>query len=176
MKPIQDVYSKFINLMKHAVKKAQTVARRNAMRSHPALGPYATLTLDDHGRAVLPVRGWAMTADAERQWEELADRLERGQPLPELAEILDIEVDEISESYDPAKETVPADVDEGTPISHEEDVSPVARLREQVERGLDVLGPDAGTYGYSPGETYTEDQLNQILRAISADVDKETDR
>jgi hypothetical protein len=171
---IQTVYRKFINMMKHAEKKAQTVARRNAMRSHPALGPYATVTLDDFGRAVLPVRGWTMTADTEAQWEELARNLERGKPLPELAEVLDIEVEDIAESYDPGAEAVPAaDVEEEQRvIQHEDTPDEAARLRHQIEVGLDVLGPDAGTFGYTPDDEYTESELINILRAVSAEVDK----
>lgn len=175
-KAIQEVYAKFINMMKHAEKKAQTVARRNAMRSHPALGPYATVVVDDHGRATLPVRGWAMTAEAEAQWEELAKNLERGAPLPEIAEILDIEVEEIEETYDPQRETIPAvDVDEAPTESEEAPatLTEEARLRQRIEVGLEVLGPDAGTFGYVPDDPYDEEQLLQIARAISAELDRQ---
>lgn len=174
---IAKVYRKFINMMQHAEKKAQTVARRNAMRSHPALGGFAHVTVDDHGRAVLPVRGWTMSPENEEQWVEITRALERGRPLPELAEVLDVEVEEIAEEYDPEAEEAQVDP-EGNVEAPEDGAAPLdreneeaRRLRHLIEQGLDVLGPDAGTFGYAPTGEHTEEELADILSAVNAEVD-----
>lgn len=172
---IRDTYRDFIGLLQNAVKKAQTVARRNAMRSHPAFGAYAQVTVDDEGRAVLGIRGWTMSAEAEEQWEAVAQQLERGRPLPELAEIIDADaVTEIEEVYDPeVVEHAAPDPAERKVIEHDE-ADEVARLRILVEQGLDVLGGDAADrYGYDPGATYTEDQLNELNAAINREIDED---
>lgn len=61
----------------HMVKKAQTVAMRNAMRVHPALA-YQTVKIDPRtGEAHVPVVAWSSTNKGSA-WIELMKRLSRG--------------------------------------------------------------------------------------------------
>jgi len=58
---VLEVYRKQVGLLQNVLKKAQTVARRNAMKSHPALAFHAVRVKD--GDAVVRGVGWAARGD-----------------------------------------------------------------------------------------------------------------
>ncbi len=78
----------------HLVKKAQTVAIRNAMRMHPALA-YRQVACDENGVARIPMVGWTHAGKGDA-WVKMLDRVARGMSLPED---IRVEVRDVAETY-----------------------------------------------------------------------------
>ena len=175
---VQKAYQKHINLIQNALKKAQTVARRNAMRAHPALA-YQTVVLDQNGSAVVAVTGWMSSDRSIGKYAELLERMSRGLPT-ELAHIDQAEVIDVDDTYDPAKvEHQVGPVGEGesvdATIREEAGIAPADAERNelvhQVDLGLALLTPaQVGAIKYDP-VTATTEQLRELLTQINRLVD-----
>lgn len=82
-------------VLDQVIKKAQTVARRNAMMHHPALGQYRTVTVDRNGLAKLAVTGWAGGVGGMGWYLRAAERIAQGAPLPtEAFEVIEVHEDD----------------------------------------------------------------------------------
>lgn len=157
-------YAKHVNLLQNALKKAQTVARRNAMRAHPALA-FQTVAIDQQGCAVIPVTGWMSSDRNMARYVQLLDRMARG-----LQPDLDANVINIEEVYDPEEHvvgsaSVDANVDEATPSD------PCTALLAQIEAGLSLLSPaQLATLAFEP-RGQTEAELREVLGAMNRLLD-----
>jgi len=141
-KAVRQVYSDFIGLCQNAVKKAQTVARRNAMRQHPALAT-ASVEIDDNGRARIAVIGWAQSQDYQATWMQTLDRLSKGMDLPEVEHVQHVE-----HVYDPEEEPE-AVYEEPTP--EDADREERNRLIQYIDDGMLNLSPSqAAGFNYDP--------------------------
>jgi len=80
---IMKVYAKYIDMIKFAPRKAQTVARRNAMKAHPALGRQTVLT-DDNGEAVVRAVGWRSPSGDLDIYTRALDSVARGHRSPAI--------------------------------------------------------------------------------------------
>lgn len=118
---ILDAYRDYTSLLQFATRKAQTVARRNAMLHHPALGSYRTILTDDNGEARISVIGWAGGAKAMAEYADVADRISRGIGLPENFEVI-----EADGKYDP-------DSDDHVPEEEDAAEQGIAQVRQQEE-------------------------------------------
>lgn len=178
-KAVAKVWGDYTNIQQHAVKKAISVARRNAMRAHPALA-YSTVNVDEHGNARVRVIGWAGDDETSRQWESISARLARGMDVPELEELEVVsDVHVVEEAYDPAHddeaEPLVRPADEDAPEARPEKPRPVddplALMRTQIDDGLDLLS-DAQR-GVIAATTYpdTEVGLRAKLGQINALLD-----
>ena len=174
---IAGVYADFINLLQNAVKKAQTVARRNAMKAHPATA-FHTVEVDSAGRAVVPVIGWASNDAAMVRWQEMCERLARGLPLPETA---DVEVISVESKYDAKKDvtgdrsidpTVSATGDDGA--GPEDTFDEHERLIEQIDRGIAMLKDPArvARLNYEP-DRMNDEQLAHCLETLNQMLDEQ---
>lgn len=104
-KAVSDMYGDFVNMLTNSGKKAQTVAMRNAMRRHPALGAFQSVAVGDNGEAVVAVVGWAGSGDTLRRYQSLAGHIGAGASIGDLQRAgLLISVDEIGEKFDPEAE------------------------------------------------------------------------
>jgi hypothetical protein len=172
---VLEAYRDFTNILQNATKKAQTVARRNAMRSHPALA-FQSVEMDDQRRAILPVVGWAGDDRATVQWMKLSEALARGQEIPALAEVERISVE--GENYDPARHVAEADAEERPPVAsanaptvidHEaESRDEKNRLIDQIDSvlGVGTLTPtEVHGLGYAPNRQNVEELRGILSRA-----------
>ncbi len=167
-------YTKFIKMQSDAVKKAQTVARRNAMKAHPALAIHdVVIGKGDH--AVVGVVGWAGDQGAMDRWTRLQDRLSRGQALDDDLDIHVINLE--PEEYEPtvhneasAAELAEAGSQNGN--SDEETATSKERneLLEYIDAGIGVLSPaKVRGLAYDPSKNTIEE-----LRAIRSRIDQLT--
>lgn len=158
---VKGAYAEFINLLQNAVKKAQTIARRNAMKSHPALA-YHTCEVDKYGRAVLGIVGWAGDQSAMDRWTNLISRLSRGQTI-------DVESVNVEEVYDAEKHRAGEDgVDaSGSTSGLDPEVAEKNRLIEQIDDALPHLkNSDIAALGYNPAKMAL-DELRETLGKIN---------
>jgi len=185
---ILDAYRDYTSLLQFATRKAQTVARRNAMLHHPALGSYRAIVTNDSGEARIPVIGWAGGAKAMADYADVADRLSRGVGLP-----ADFEVIEADDVYDPESEDHVPEEDDGveqgiaqvrqheeapreepeqeerqSPGPEPQEITPERRaLLDYIESGLEHINPDeVRSLGYDPA-TNTDEQLTAIRERIN---------
>lgn len=164
---VRDVYAEFTNMLGMALKKAQTVARRNAMKSHPALAIH-TVEVDAHGRAIVAVTGWAGDQSAMERWTKIVSRLARGQTIE--ADVIDVQ-----ESYDPDKHASGGDVDTaGTTAEVDPAIGERNRLIEAIDNGIALLTPaQVATLPYDPA-TMTAAELKEVLGKINGILDATT--
>lgn len=167
---IREVYADFVNLLQNAGKKVQTIARRNAMKSHPAIAIH-TVEVDKDGRAVVPVVGWAGEEAAMGKWRDLCDKLARGAAIDEH-----VVVDLDPEVYNPeVHQSGEADVDnraqrESVRVVSEDDADR-QRLVEQIDKGIAMLSPkQIASLDYSPDAPIATlrdvyDRVNALLDA-----------
>jgi hypothetical protein len=170
-----EAYGKYVEIQANAMKKAQTVARRNAMKSHPALGVQA-VRIDANGEARVPVTGWAGDERAMHRWTEIQTRLSQGQALTTTAD--DIEVMHLEERYDPDQhaEHGDAEVQIVRPNSETPELTPDQAARndliEQIDQGLSLLTPaEVAGLRYDPAHN-TLEELESIHTQIGAMVDR----
>jgi hypothetical protein len=134
---VRQAYTKYVNLLQNALKKAQTVARRNAMRAHPALA-FQTVTIDATGRAIVPVVGWVSSDRNMGRYMQLLDRMARGL-LPDLAEV-DASIVTLDESYDPEQHATGRPSEDAV-VDEVMETDPRNGVVEQIEAGLNLLSP-----------------------------------
>ena len=158
---VAECYSKYIELCTNALKKAQTVARRNAMKAHPALA-YTTVAIVD-GRARLAIVGWAGNADTQARWIDLMDRVAKG------VNATDAEITNLSEAYEPDEDE--HDLGPGEVIdAHVVDTDTLERnkLILEIDDKINLLDPsDVAALDYQPS-TQTNDVLRQVLASVKA--------
>lgn len=168
---VRAAYDKYLGIGDNAVKKAQTVARRNAMKAHPALARH-TVNLNGGSTVVVAVTGWTSNgADLDRYTRAL-DALARGQATP------NVEVLSYRDSYDPTQDaTGEAELDVGEVVDDEVMPATGAVLvtddmaeRNDLVRQLDELVcADAFTparvtaLGYPPPPGATVDELRSMV-------------
>lgn len=159
---VRQVYSDFINICQNAVKKAQTVARRNAMKQHPALA-IPTVLINDRGGAVVAVTGWAQDTSAHGQWQQTMDRLSRGIPMPELEHVETI--DAVYEAEEEPQEEDEAEVSEAD--------------AELIERNRVIAYINDGLLNVSPSQAgeleFDDDATLDELKAIKGRIDNMLD-
>lgn len=168
-KDVREAYGKYTELQSNALKKAQTVARRNAMKSHPALGIQAVRMGADK-TARVAITGWAGDARAMHRWTEIQTRLSQGQELP-AAE--NIEVMQVNEAYDPDQHGTTGDEEIlGTPTK---EATPDEIERNELIAEIDgvidlVPQTQVQDLRYDPA-TNTADELRAIKVRISNIID-----
>lgn len=176
---VLEVYKDYVNLQGMALKKAQTVARRNAMRSHPALGGIAqNVVVDRDGRARVAAVGWAPADGTDvNRWRDLQERLARGLPLPAI-ETLDMTAAYTPEEEEPHDEdavgTRPAlaAVAEPAPQAaapEDPELEERNRLIAYIDQGIQMLDPQqVADLNYSATAPLDD------LRRVRADIDRLT--
>jgi len=167
---VLDVMQKFVNILENAMKKASTVARRNAMRNHPALG-VQTVAVDDNNMATIPVVGWAGARDVSDKWEALMARLARGEVAAEIEQVAyEDKYDPVrhggAEGEKPREKAIDADVAPAIPPEQEER----NRLVQQIDEGIGVLKPSqVKDLNYNPAAPLEE--LRAVLAKMNALAD-----
>ena len=165
---VRKVYAEFTNILQNGLKKAQTIARRNAMKSHPALA-YHTVEVDRSGRAVVAIVGWAGDQSAMDRWTQLISRLSRGQTI-------EAESVSVSEVYDAEKHRAgEADGVDTAPPAAATGIDPELErknlLIESIDNVLPLLPNSAiGTLGYTPA-TMSYEELQSVLARCNAILD-----
>lgn len=111
-------FEKYLGICQNAVKKAQTVAMRNAMKRHPALARHE-VRVNDEGHATIPVTGWTLHGGDAGQYDRILSAIVRGERVP------GVDVVEVSETYDPTRDVIGDDeLDTTTPVPDEADPAP----------------------------------------------------
>ena len=111
------VYADMIHVYRESIKKAQTVAIRNAMRAHPALCQGSVLIDQSTGIGMVRVVGWTGSSDAIAAFQERmrAAAAVTGQMMndgsPSAKRRGNEEVIEIRETYEPGDDGSQADED-----------------------------------------------------------------
>lgn len=165
IKDVRKVYKDYVGIAQNAVKKAQTVARRNAMRSHPAF--VHQVVPDENGIAIIPVVGWAGDASTMDRWQGIQDRLARGQSL----NIDDAEVIDVESEYEVVDEKpVEAQAAEESPQIDPE-LAERNKIISQIDEGIGLLSPSEITsLEYDP-DKLNADELKTVLAKLNAIVD-----
>ena len=145
---VMAVYVEMLQVSKEAGKKAITVARRNAMRAHPALSRGAVEIDQATGKGFTTVTGWTASRDAVRDYHALMADLARGISA-DLRGAADagVEVVDRVEVFDPETETIDA--------MDEEDIAKAAAKEDD-----DVRDAEAAMQ-----------QRNELIDAIRAAAD-----
>jgi len=176
MDKVRKCYTKFIDIMQNALKKALTVARRNAMKSHPALAKH-TVRVDNTGSARVAVYGWAADEGDLGRYMALMDRLARGL-VPDFDDLgAKVEHIILDAEYDAEKDATGDDeldpVLQGDEPDTGLDADTLARngLIAQIDRGLEVLpGGKISELDYRPGDQSAE-ELQAVLTHLNAIID-----
>jgi hypothetical protein len=169
---VQHAYDKFIGILDNIFRKAQTVARRNAMKAHPALA-HQTVIIDPENLGVrIAAVGWT-TGDSDidryrRALDAIAQgRHEKDIEVIESAEVYDADVHETGDpELDPTDE--PPAEEQGAPGElagdHEELNIALAQLEELV---LDLSHRNVKRLGYPPADDADVDAVkNMLAKAI----------
>jgi hypothetical protein len=162
---VREKIATFNNTLGLSPRKAQTVAKRNALLSHPALGGNKSVLVDESGKAKVAVIGWAGDSSMLDQYKELADRVSKGMPLPDDLEVLDAEG-----AYEPEEEAqVIEGVEEEIQITPEEEERNA--LINEIDRICCELNPaDVQGLGYD-SSTQTVEQLEAVYMAAKSKLD-----
>lgn len=103
---VSKVYQEMLHVSIQAGRKAITVARRNAMRAHPALSRGAVVINQETGVGFVTVTGWSATPETMRDYNALMSDLAAGVRSNSMAQV---KVIERSEVYEPeAEDTIDA--------------------------------------------------------------------
>jgi hypothetical protein len=173
-KAVAETFREYVNIQANALKKAQTVARRNAMKAHPAFMGLHSVAVNDRGEAVVAITGWAGDQRAMERYASMQDRLSRGQELPTEVDVIDA-----TEAYDPDQHGVTGDDEPGTTLTaptHEEEAEDAERgaLIEYIDNAMMGLGPSqAQSLKYNPGRM-SIDELRAIRDKIDHMLDAKT--
>lgn len=133
-KDVRETYQKYINIVQNASKKAQTVARRNAMRSHPAFNVHSVELAGSDWAVRVPVIGWAVDGEAQAQWADLAKKMARGQAIDVEA----IETKTVTDVYEPERDDELAEgVDQAPEL--DEATQELNLLMERIDDGIALL-------------------------------------
>jgi len=172
---IREVYSDWINLLMNAPKKALTVARRNALLKHPAIGKFKTVAVDQDGVSRIGVRGWAGDDKALAQYQGIAQQIARGIPVDSSH----FEVSETIEAtdanvYEPEEDGAGTDdADDTTPSKEQQkhqdklDADERAQLIETIDHLVeDLPGAEMPEAEYEPDNMSIAD-----LQAYLAEVE-----
>lgn len=124
-------YVQYGEMLSQAVKRAQTIASRNAMRAHPAFGKYAGVRINDDGEAVIGVVGWAGDQAAMARWQRLQLHIAEGADLHQVED--DLVVEEVHETLEP-EDMAEVVVDDAT-----DDATELRQLIAYVDDHLDDL-------------------------------------
>ncbi len=164
---VRGVYAEFVNILQNGLKKAQTIARRNAMKSHPALAVH-TVEVDKHGRAIVAITGWAGDQSAMDRWTNIVSRLSRGQAI-------EAESVEVVETYDATKDRAgdgAAGDAGGGLVDIDPDVAERNRLVETIDDAIALVPPSVlAGLAYNPGKM-TTDELRAVLGKINSHLDQ----
>ena len=167
---VLEVQQDFLKGTQHLTKKAQTVARRNAMRGHPALA-YGTVATPDKRSARLGIVGWTSTGQMDAYLSTL-DRLSRGLPLPEGAleahDVIEATYDDDMAEDANAAERAEAGTAPATSTDHEREQRHL--LISQIDDAMMAtqLRPGEITaLGYQPSNN-TIEELRAILARLTA--------
>lgn len=161
-------YRDYVNIQGQALKKAQTVARRNAMKSHPAVGGIAqSVVVNQRGCARVLAIGWAPDDNRDLQrWQEIQERLARGMELPSDS---DIQVVGVSDAYDVEthSDPVPAAKPAPTAVELTPEQAERNKLIEYIDQGVGLLSTDqVGELDYDPAAPLEE--LRRVRAALDA--------
>lgn len=163
---VQNVYSKFLDLLQNAIKKAQTVARRNAMKSHPALARQH-VHIGKGRDATIAVVGWTGHEVDLSRYTEALDKVARGERAP------GVEVIVAGEDYNPDEhKTGEAEIDVPDHVDEAPTAFDVDAEKRSVRAAIDELlvsmpVEKLRTAGYAdPGPNATLDTLNAILEHL----------
>jgi hypothetical protein len=160
-------YEKFIQLLEYSFRKAQTVARRNAMKAHPALA-VQTVVIDDRGEALVRCVGWSGSPGDLERYSRALDTLAQGTRTPGM------DVIDMVETYQPENhETGEAEIDTRAPEEHTTGIWEADRaqdaaneLRAALDEVVLELSPSAvSRIGYPPPPEVTVEGLQQMLTA-----------
>lgn len=171
---VRAAYAKFTGILQDAQKKAQTVARRNAMRAHPALATH-TVTLDGTGSAVVGVTGWAMDQTAMARWLRIQERIARGGELG-----ADVETISLVEAYDAEKHAVGPDPEPdsrpiettATEMTGVTEMQEINAMIEHIDTALQFLSPSQAQQVHDLGYADPSKLTLQQLKAIAVDVNR----
>ena len=164
---VREMWAKWVNLLQNAVKKAQTVARRNAMSHHPGIGGQKSVITDEHGFARVAVVGWTGDAGTMRRYQEISERLSRGLPLAE-----DDDLRVIEDDYDPELHSQ-GDADED--LEDDERADLLARIDEYV---AEMPAEDISEIDFNRDDA-SLDELAEVLtrlQTIAVQPDRGGDR
>lgn len=172
--PVAAAYTKYLGIAQNAVKKAQTVARRNAMRSHPALARHAVVLDADRSGATVPVVGWSTQDGANLS--AFADALNRvahgdraGVDVIDAAERYETERDDLADDADlqavPAETTDEEEAADARSVVTDEEVRR-NELMQRLDELVVMLSPgQLRRIGYPPKLDPTTEQLTAMLDA-----------
>jgi hypothetical protein len=164
-KEVRNHIDKWVGILDHFVRKATTVARRNAMKAHPALAQHRVL-VDARGVARIRVVGWAAGQADLDGYAKAIDAVARGERMPGInvitqENVYDPEADHIGEG---ALDVVGLAPEDGEVV----DPDRMARLRAQLdELACDASPAKLASVGYPPGPGVTEDDLVAMLAALT---------
>lgn len=168
-------FDKYLGIIQNAVKKAQTVAIRNAMKKHPALARHEVALGPDGKTATVAVTGWTGADRELDRYKAVLDALARGERID------NVEVIDAAETYDPERDQVgdlevdaPAVVD--TDETEHRDPAAAERVErndlvQQLDAAVLLLRPsEVATVGYDPATvaTVSTEALRTMLEAAQA--------
>lgn len=165
---VMDVYDKYLGLLQHVFRKAQTVAVRNAMFKHPSLAR-RRVRIDDNGNARIRAIGWAAAEQDVARYARALDSVAAGHVDPAL-EIIDVE-----DVYDPTRDRT-GDPEMDTPDDASEEAPPLdpeTVLRNDLLARLDELALEASPgdlarAGYPPATDASAQELQRLVDEIRA--------
>lgn len=177
-KRVIQVQQSYVSLLQNAHKKATTVAQRNAMRQHPALGQYQSVVANKDGVARLGVIGWAASDDSMDQYRRILENMSRGVPMPsdvrliESDDTYEIDAGDTAASKDADIEHVAAET-ESSEMSEDEkrDIERRERhaaLIDEVDRlNIDGAIPDELADEASRASSLTVEELDDLIARIN---------
>jgi hypothetical protein len=169
---VRKVYRSYVGILQNALKKALTVARRNAMKAHPALA-FHSVRIDNDGNATVRGVGWADTGGGMDRYMQLMERMARGL-LPDLEEL---HVETIEAEYDPEEHAVGDAAVDAVVEDDDDNIDPELAERnglvQQIDGALGLLSTSqVGKLKYDPANMDTQ-QLRDTLGQINTMLDDE---
>ena len=184
---VKRAYDKYVSILENLSKKAQTVARRNAMKAHPALarhrvylggrweGENDTRRWFPNRQAVVPVVGWTAANGDIDQYARALDAVARGETAGIEIITADGKYDAVADRTGDAElDAVREDTDEAEPQIVDETLQ-----RNQILQALDELVTSpvmtplyVAQLGYPPPTDTSVEKLDGILTRARALVEQ----
>lgn len=177
---VRRAYSDFISIVTYALRKAQTVALRNAMKRHPAFARHHVI-VDDRGESRIAVIGWTGRQSSVDQIQQIAEDIANGDTrMMDRARNDAAEVISVEEVYEPEQDEEAAAADAG-PVVADETTEDRNRLIEAVTEACKGLTPDQvsslmiapSDFGSASAETLRAvlTEINDLLGEVPSDTE-----
>jgi len=183
---VQKKLTDYINLCEHAVKKAQSVAERNAKKKHSALAE-DTATADENGNVGYTLIGWTSQEDDTAKLDDVCQAMSDGRDVKTVAaDATVVEEAHVYDAEEDGQDTTVVDAEdlpqqEAGPDEGAESVAGPTELQKGAADGLGLLNlveqsaarETSGVGDKAVGQM-SDEECQAVVKAVTEIMDSKT--